>query len=86
MPGSDWHGSLLGGRSPSIFFTPHLPFQARTKLSQRPWHVDNYDAFAAAWFSTSAASDVGDGDQGGAGELGCGKGLVWFLPGCIKVR
>ncbi|RMZ52550.1 hypothetical protein APUTEX25_003693, partial [Auxenochlorella protothecoides] len=40
--------------------------QARTKLSQRPWHVDNYDAFAAAWFSTSAASDVGDGHRGGA--------------------
>lgn len=31
---------------------PRSPLQARTRLSQRPWRVDDFDAFAEVWGST----------------------------------
>lgn len=30
--------------------SPGFPLKARTTLSQRPWKIDHFDAFAEAWF------------------------------------
>ncbi|KAL4425789.1 hypothetical protein ABPG75_009805 [Micractinium tetrahymenae] len=35
--------------------------EARTKLSQRPWRVDDFDAFSEVWFSKSELSKDGKG-------------------------
>ncbi|PSC76368.1 Pantothenate kinase 2 isoform B [Micractinium conductrix] len=35
--------------------------EARTKLSQRPWRVDDFDAFAEYWFSKSNLNEDGEG-------------------------
>lgn len=49
-----------------IYVTPAalLPtLQARTRLSQRPWRVDDFDAFAEVWFSKSQLDADGQGKQ-----------------------
>ncbi|KAI7844383.1 hypothetical protein COHA_002181 [Chlorella ohadii] len=35
--------------------------EARTRLSQRPWRVDDFDAFAEVWFSKSQLDSDGQG-------------------------
>lgn len=49
--------------------------QARTRLSRRPWRVDDFDAFAEVWFSKS---QLGPDGEGALGSETSGEG-----PACV---
>ena len=53
--------------------------EARTKLSKRPWRVDQFDEFAGAWFSGPASPSKAAAAQQGTQLLSPFRRVIMFV-------